>query len=81
MSESIEDQLARTPCPSCGELTLTLEVRDEPRLTARPLGTWSLAGYQPKVSAVVDIVSWPYAVCTTDGCGFERRATRANRGG
>lgn len=67
MTESIDDRLARVPCPRCGELTLRLETR----LEARPLGTWSLAGAQPKTS----VVEWPYAVCVTDDCDFERRAS------
>lgn len=70
MTEPIEDQLARTPCPSCGELTLRLEVR----LRSRPPGTWSLAGQQSKTSAV----EWPYAVCSIVGCGFAKAATRAD---
>lgn len=70
MSESrepVEAALARVPCPRCDNRTLTLEEK----LEARPLGTWSLAGRQVKTSAVW----WPYAVCTTEGCGFEKRAS------
>lgn len=71
MNRPIEEQLAEVPCPRCRNLTL----RVEERLESRPLGTWSLAGYQPKTSAT----PWPYAVCTTDGCGFKKRASRVDR--
>lgn len=72
MDRSIDEQLRRHPCPDCGQLTLELQLR--PRLEARPLGTWSLAGAQPKTSAVE--VEWPYAVCTGDDCNFETAAKR-----
>lgn len=55
--------LSTFACPSCstvGSLTL------EPRLVARPLGTWSLAGQQPKTSA--NLI--PHIVCTVNGCEF-----------
>lgn len=76
---TVEEQLAEVPCPRCGHRTLTLEERDERRLFARRLGTWSLSGTQPKVSAVDATVRWPYAVCTTPDCGFEKRATVVDR--
>lgn len=68
MSESIEDQLREHPCPGCGHRTLELQLK----LVSRPIGTWSLAGQQPKTSAV----EWPYLVCTTEHCGFETAAKR-----
>lgn len=71
MSESIDDMLRRHPCPTCRNHSLELRMR----LEARPLGTWSLSGRQPKTSAV----EWPYAVCVTDGCGFETRAKVVDR--
>lgn len=71
MTESIESRLARVPCPSCGELTLRVETR----LESRPLGTWSLAGVQLKTSAR----TWPYAVCASANCDFEKRASVVER--
>lgn len=66
---SIEDQVREVPCPTCGRLTLRFTTKLEPR----PLGTWSLAGQQPKTSAV----EWPYVVCDGDACDFEQRAKLA----
>lgn len=57
-------KLNETPCPSCGAKSLTIEYR----LQARELGTWSLAGTQPKVATR----SWPWLRCTN--CGAEARA-------
>lgn len=57
--------LRTLPCPSCstvGSLTV------KPRLAARPAGTWSLAGQQPKMTASYVL----HIVCTTDGCGFTK---------
>ena len=71
VSESIEEQLARVPCPTCGNRTLVVELR----LEARPLGTHSLSGTQLKTSAR----QWPYAVCTTGGCDFVKRAKVVDR--
>jgi len=56
--------LSETPCPSCGEMALTIEYR----LEVKELGTWSLAGTQPKVAAR----SWPWLRCLN--CGVEARA-------
>jgi hypothetical protein len=55
-------------CPACLETSLTLEWRDT--LSARPLGTWSLAGAMPKTSA--SMVPWPWAVCASDDCDFAK---------
>lgn len=54
-------------CVRCGVAALTLVWK----LEARPLGTFSLAGVQLKVSAR----EWPYCVCdpTLGGCGAECR--------
>lgn len=59
------------PCGECGYPALVLEMRAETRLTARPLGSHSLAGAQLKVSAVAASVSWPWCVCRH--CGRESR--------
>lgn len=66
MSTNIDEVLRQSPCPDCLRYTLRLELR----LEARPLGTWSLSGAQPKTSAI----EWPYAVCVADDCNFETRA-------
>jgi len=57
-------KLSGTPCPSCGEMALTIEYR----LEVKELGTWSLAGTQPKVAAR----SWPWLKCMN--CGLDARA-------
>lgn len=56
--------IEETPCPNCGEKKLRVEYR----LEAKPIGTFSVAGSQPKVAAR----QWPWVVC--DGCGVEARA-------
>jgi len=53
-------------CRHCGHVG----VRIEWRLEAKPLGTFSLAGVQTKVSAT----EHPYAVC--EGCGHVSRGER-----
>lgn len=55
------------PCPGCGEYSLRIEHRTT--LRVKPLGTWSLAGMQNKVSATEE--SWAWLVC--DSCGIESR--------
>jgi hypothetical protein len=45
--------------------------RVEWRLEAKPIGTFSLAGQQMKVTAT----EWPWLVC--DGCGRESRGKLA----
>lgn len=71
MSEASEyprvepNPLAGLTCKYCGSLDIWVELR--PRITAQPLGTWSLAGAQLKTSAVA--TTWPWAVC--GGCGHE----------
>ena len=54
------------PCCYCGSADTWIELRPE----AKPIGTFSLAGAHPKVSAS----TWPYAVC--DGCGHVSRGQR-----
>lgn len=62
--------LSSVTCKYCGT---SGKVRLEMRLVAKELGTFSLAGAQPKVSAY----RWPWAVC--DACGHESRG-QADRG-
>lgn len=61
----MHDQLKTTVCPGCGTVgSVTVgEV-----LVARPLGTWSLAGMQPKVTTV----STPALVCGAGSCQFRK---------
>jgi len=64
--ETHRDEAAAGPmwCKYCGP---EFPLRIERRLEARPIGSFSLAGAQMKLSAR----EWPYAVC--DGCGRESR--------
>lgn len=62
----IEDEVQLHPCPTCHQFTLRFTMKFE----ALPLGTWSLAGQQPKTSAR----EWPYVVCDNDTCDFQQRA-------
>ena len=65
---SMEDQLRQVVCPGCGEVgSLGVELR----LVAKPIGSFSLAGAQMKVSAR----EVPHLVCTTVGCGFTKAAS------
>jgi len=59
--------VADTPCPACGEKTLTIEMR----LTAAPVGTFSLAGVGMKVTAATK----PWLICTN--CGIEAEGKAA----
>lgn len=68
---SVQDDVAKIPCPSCGESQLRLTTK----LESRPIGTWSLSGNQLKSSAV----EWPYVVCDNDECDFEKRASVITR--
>jgi hypothetical protein len=61
MAEAPPVDVTDTPCPGCGAKAL----RIEQRITGKPIGTFSLAGAQMKVSATV---KW-WLVC--DGCGIE----------
>lgn len=72
MSESLEafrQELALVACPLCGEFTLQLVEREG--LLAKPLGSFSLAGMQPKISA--HKVMWPWLVCSRPECEYEER--------
>lgn len=69
MSE-LDELIADTPCPFCGQKALRLEMRES--FTARPVGTWSLAGQQPKVSAYKQM--WPWLVCDVSVCAYMERA-------
>lgn len=80
MSESVQvnarqvsgPDLSGFACPSCARVgTLTLE----DRLVALPMGTWSLAGVQDKVSAVMVA----HIVCSAEGCGFVKAPKRDER--
>jgi hypothetical protein len=67
--ERAAERLARVECPGChGVGTLALEYL----LVAKPFGTYSLAGAQPKVAAY----EWPYLVCAAEGCGFAKAAKK-----
>lgn len=68
-SDPLEEVAAATPCPLCREKALQVEYR--PGLYAKPIGTFSLAGGQMKVSA--HRVQWPWLVCRTPDCGFEEK--------
>jgi hypothetical protein len=50
-----------TPCPGCGERQLAIEMR----ITAKPIGSFSIGGSQPKVVAR----EVPWLVCAA--CGIE----------
>jgi hypothetical protein len=56
------DQLREIPCPNCGECNLFLGSG----LRARPIGSFSLAGAQMKVSAN----TVPALRCSTPECDF-----------
>lgn len=62
-------------CPECGHRDrMTLDRTGDTTLVARPPGTWSLAGAQPKTSAVRAEVL--LLACDPDmgGCGWSRRS-------
>lgn len=59
-------------CKHCGpEFPLRIEMREV--YVAKPLGSFSLAGGQMKVSAIKR--RWPYAVC--DNCKRESKGKQA----
>lgn len=66
--------LAGVACVYCGVADLRVELR--PRITARPLGTWSLAGAQLKTSAVQTM--WPHGVC--GNCGHVSEGKPPDKG-
>ncbi len=51
-----------TPCPSCGHIGLTLKTT----LLPKPLGTYSLAGAQMKLSAIETLI-WSCPACPATG--------------
>lgn len=65
--EHTHPNVADTPCPGCGNKTLAIEMR----LTASPVGTFSLAGVGMKVTAATK----PWLVCTN--CGIEAEGKSA----
>lgn len=68
------DKLETSPCPQCGEVgKLRIEYRD--KLVAKPLGSFSLAGAQMKVSA--RRVQAPFLCC--DACGLALEGKKENR--
>lgn len=62
--------VATAPCPTCGEKALQVVIQDY--FVADPLGTYSVAGAQPKVTA--SKVKWPFVVCSRPECGFYEAA-------
>lgn len=64
LTERATARLAATPCPRCGVAEGRLAVTVG--MAARPLGSHSLAGAQPKVSAR----EVPVLACSGEGCGF-----------
>lgn len=65
---TVEMETERLWCRYCGpDFELRIEYREE--LEAKPLGSFSLAGMNPKFSAVKR--NWPWAVC--DNCGRQSR--------
>lgn len=67
--EAVAEVTAAIECPEChivGSLAL------EWKLVAKPQGTYSLAGVQPKVSAK----EWPYLVCQTESCCYDLPFTK-----
>lgn len=55
--------VTETACPACGKKNLTVEWR----MTAKPVGSFSLSGMQMKFAAT----NVPVAVCSS--CGFEKQ--------
>ncbi|WP_286347080.1 hypothetical protein [Frondihabitans sucicola] len=64
---SAEKHHIDAPCPMCGHQGMTVA----PRLTAKPLGSYSLAGVQMKFSATSEM----WITCDA-GCGFEEKGKR-----
>jgi hypothetical protein len=62
---ALEEAARATPCPVCGEKSLTLSYQ----IAAKPIGSFSLSGQQMKFSAF----RYAAVTCGTDGCPF--RAT------
>lgn len=62
--------LEGVPCKRCGKRTLHIELR--PNVTAKDIGSFSIAGQQVKFCANVD--PWPWAVC--GNCGAESKGKK-----
>lgn len=56
------------PCPACGNQTLQVEMR------MSVVGPAIVAGVVSKLSAVES----PWAICTTNGCGFAKQGKRVS---
>jgi hypothetical protein len=57
-------------CPTCKtRVGVTIQFTGETHLTARPIGTFSLAGAQAKVSAR----AYPVALIEHPACGWSQR--------
>lgn len=63
----LEDWAGKITCPVCGHVGFRVEYRK--RMVAKPLGTFSLAGQQDKVSAVEEEV--PAIICEGAGCDVQ----------
>ena len=70
MSTRTFDRVSQVTVPDAVFGTAKVE-RFELRLVAQPIGSFSLAGAQMKVSAR----EVPHLVCSTDGCGFTKAAS------
>lgn len=64
-SSGSHDKLKSIACPDCRTVG---SIKLGTTLVARPLGSWSLAGQQLKVSTV----EYPALVCTAPGCHFHK---------
>ena len=65
MSDLAPNPFDGIPCRDCGEPALRMEWR--PRLAAKPIGSFSVAGMQFKVPVTEQL--WPWCVC--DNCKAE----------
>lgn len=74
VGETDPNPFAGVPCRDCRAPRLRLEWRAQQVFTARPLGSYSVAGAQLKASVVASAVQWPWCVC--DGCGAESKGKR-----
>lgn len=61
-------KLEGAECKYCGSDDIVVEWK----LRAKPIGSYSIAGAQPKVVAE----KWPYATC--QGCGHESEGERCD---
>lgn len=74
-SSGSDDKLKSIACPDCGTVG---SIKLGTTLVARPLGSWSLAGQQLKVSTRETTA----LVCTAPGCHFHKlpKGAHADRG-